>query len=1077
MQDANLLLSCGKDQRTLAWNPDTAEVIAEVRSYDETSIFLLIRKQAPVASNWAFQVEWCPRNPDLLAVASFDGSIGIHSLQSTQEVAPEPPVAGSSDDIFNPSYHQNFESSLCLKQPPKWLHRPVSATFGYGGTLVTVNNLPGVSGQNQSGSVHIHKVVTENNIVSQAKKLENASSDPIALASLAKANSEAHGADKDAAATWSALASLFDTSSKDELIALLGFSKDQIVQQVEEAVKILQTQLRAQAGVKSPLPPTEEPETPTSHKSSTVAFDGLEATATPEAVSTTESSSLFGDEVTGTPAAGDASADFFSSLGSIPSAIPDHLRVPHFDPSIESSVAATQGSPYSSVAPSEVLKNHTFNIYPDGESNVDRLVTKALVLGDFESAVTLCLSAERFTDAILLATKGGPELLKKTQAAYFERRTISPPYLRLFQSIVGNDLADIVQNADLKEWQVIFVILCTYAPPDEFATLVEQLGLRLEFQGNLVKTSGVDNAEGKAEHLRKHATLCYLAAGRLEKVVNIWVEEMAEEEESADANAKGVSRYTVHAEALQSFIEKVTIFRAAVNYVDTEMEQPTTSEVVAKTGARMYKLASLYDRYFEYADLLVTQGLVDLAVKYLALTPKDYKGTDDKESVFEVGRQRLLVAAGQEASTQRPTAATSTAAPAAPSKSTSGLPPMPPYGYGVSPANTYPGPTPYAPLRGAPAPAPLAPYANGYGGATNSGYAPYQSPYGRTLGPNAPPQSMVPPPAGFFNTGTPPASNVPTPSNSSVPLPAAQRKDIPGWNDAPIVADKKPLVPATRPAIPNPFPNAPPAPSVPAYMQSAQHTPGGIHPPPRAGSAADHSVPPPPRAGTIPPPAGRGLGSSPPPAGVPPPPKAGSHPPPPAALPYQLPNSGYGPRPGSAGPPQNPYGARPPSAAPPPATGPYAPRPGSVGPPGGGLPPPPPASAYAPPPSNAAPSPYAPPPQATAQLGAYAHPPSGGMGLSTPPPPAHRAPPPPRAAGAPPTVRAAPPPAAPGGSPYAPPPEAVSVSPPAQAAPAQPAPPPKPAGPKYREFFLRRSVEYMLTVYQLPEIVHIYPIL
>jgi hypothetical protein len=117
----------------------------------------------------------------------------------------------------------------------------------------------------------------------------------------------------------------------------------------------------------------------------------------------------------------------------------------------------------------------------------------------FDSAVTLCLSAERFSDAILLAAKGGPELLKKTQAAYFERRTISLPYLRLFQSIVGNDLANIVQNADLKEWQVIFVILCTYASSDEFATLVEQLGLRLEFQGNLVKTSGVDDAESKAK--------------------------------------------------------------------------------------------------------------------------------------------------------------------------------------------------------------------------------------------------------------------------------------------------------------------------------------------------------------------------------------------------------------------------------------------------------------------------------------------------------------------------------------------------------------------------------------------------
>ena len=969
-------------------------------------------------------MEWCPRNPDLLAVASFDGSIGIHSLQSAQEVAPEPPVASSSDDIFNPSYHQNFESSLCLKQPPKWLHRPISATFGYGGTLVTVNNLPGASGQNQSSSVHIHKVVTESNIVSQAKKLENASGDAAALASLAKANSESRSSDKDTAATWSALASLFDTSSKAGLIALLGFSKDETVQQVEEAVKALQGQSRAQLLAQSPPPPAEETGTSISYK-------------TPEAASTeavnTESSSLFGDDVTGTPAAGDASADFFSSLGPIHSAIPDHLRVPHVDPPAESSTAATQGSPFSSVAPSEVLKSHTFKIYPDGESNIDHLITKALVLGDLDSAVTLCLSAERFSDAILLAAKGGPELLKKTQAAYFERRTISLPYLRLFQSIVGNDLANIVQNADLKEWQVIFVILCTYASSDEFATLVEQLGLRLEFQGNLVKTSGVDDAEGKAKHLRKHATLCYLAAGRLEKVVDIWVEEMAEEEEAAGADAKSVSRYTVHAEALQNFIEKVTIFRAAVKYVDTEMEQPTTLEVVAKTGTRTHKLASLYDRYFEYADLLATQGLMDLAVKYLALTPKDYKGTDDKEDVFDIGRERLLVAAGQGAPAQRPIAATLTSAPAVPSKNVSRLPPVPSYGYGVPPPSPYSGPTPYAPLGGAPTSVPLAPYSNGYGGATGSGYAPYQSPYGRTLGPNAPPASMVPPPPGFFNTGnTPPTSSVPTPSNATVPLPAAQRKDISGWNDAPIVADRKPSAPASRPAIPSPYSNAPPAPGVPSYMQQTQHMPIGVPPPPRAGSAAGHSVPPPPRAGTLPP-TGRGIGTSPPPANVAP---AGSHPPP-AAVPHQPPGVGYG--------------AGHPSAAPPLATGPYAPRPGSVGPSGGLPPPPPAASPYAPPPLNAVPSPYG-PPHATAQPGPFPPPRSGGMGLSTPPPPAHRAPPPPRAAGAPPTVRAAPPLAAPGGSPYAPP-EATSTSPPpVQAAPpAQSAPPPKPAGPKYRE--------------------------
>ncbi|KAK0229684.1 WD40-repeat-containing domain protein [Armillaria nabsnona] len=66
-QDADMLLSWGKDNRALCWNPQTSEIICEL----------------PSTSNWLFQVEWCPRNPDLLATALFDGTVGIHSIQST----------------------------------------------------------------------------------------------------------------------------------------------------------------------------------------------------------------------------------------------------------------------------------------------------------------------------------------------------------------------------------------------------------------------------------------------------------------------------------------------------------------------------------------------------------------------------------------------------------------------------------------------------------------------------------------------------------------------------------------------------------------------------------------------------------------------------------------------------------------------------------------------------------------------------------------------------------------------------------------------------------------------------------
>lgn len=91
-------------------------------------------------------MDWCPRNPDMLATAFFDGTVGIHSIQSTNELPggpkdPAPRLDGT--DIFDlPSLSSSSQSgTLSLKQPPKWLRRPASSAFGFGGKLITVSNL------------------------------------------------------------------------------------------------------------------------------------------------------------------------------------------------------------------------------------------------------------------------------------------------------------------------------------------------------------------------------------------------------------------------------------------------------------------------------------------------------------------------------------------------------------------------------------------------------------------------------------------------------------------------------------------------------------------------------------------------------------------------------------------------------------------------------------------------------------------------------------------------------------------------------------------------------------------------
>lgn len=61
--------------------------------------------------------------------------------------------------------------------------------------------------------------------------------------------------------------------------------------------------------------------------------------------------------------------------------------------------------------------NGFFYFLPD----VDGLITQALLTGDFEGAVELCLHDNRLADSIILAIAGGPELLEKTQKKYFTK--------------------------------------------------------------------------------------------------------------------------------------------------------------------------------------------------------------------------------------------------------------------------------------------------------------------------------------------------------------------------------------------------------------------------------------------------------------------------------------------------------------------------------------------------------------------------------------------------------------------------------------------------------------------------------
>jgi protein transport protein SEC31 len=50
----------------------------------------------------------------------------------------------------------------------------------------------------------------------------------------------------------------------------------------------------------------------------------------------------------------------------------------------------------------------------------DGLLTRSLLTANFEAAVDVCLSHGRMAEALVLAIAGGPELLGRTQKAFFD---------------------------------------------------------------------------------------------------------------------------------------------------------------------------------------------------------------------------------------------------------------------------------------------------------------------------------------------------------------------------------------------------------------------------------------------------------------------------------------------------------------------------------------------------------------------------------------------------------------------------------------------------------------------------------
>ncbi|OJJ47172.1 hypothetical protein ASPZODRAFT_116228 [Penicilliopsis zonata CBS 506.65] len=867
-QDPDLLLSSGKDNRTICWNPQTGQAYGEF----------------PVVTNWTFQTRWNPHNPNFFATASFDGRISVQTIQNTSTETAQAIVDQNQsldgEDFFAKAQTQPQVSTFSLPKPPKWLERPSSAAFGFGGRVVSV----GLAEKGKRASkVRITPFEVDESVGKSTESFENALREGD-LKSICEARITGATTDEEKA-DWKVIETLLSESPRKSLVEYLGFN-DQLDEAADGLAKLQVDK--------------EESET-----------NGA-ATETESRGSGAKKHKRL-QSIFDTNAEGD---NFLTDL------------------------AASKGA----------RTNNPFQIFTGNESEAERRITRSLLLGDFEKALDVALQEDRMSDAFMIAICGGQKCIDKAQEFYFSKQTGGPNYLRLLASIVGKNLWDVVHNADLSNWKEVLAALCTFADEKEFADLCEALGDRIEEQ-----IRSTDDKSG-----RKDASLCYLAGSKLEKVVGIWIEELRENEQKNIETATENTSFSIHVHALQSLIEKVTIFRQVTKFQDTERSKESD-----------WKLNVLYDKYIEYADVVATHGRLQIAQKYLDLVP-------EKHPEAEVARNRIKLA------TRQPAPQRSQAVPvSAARKSSKALPQPSTY----TPQSTFaasapaaptppPAQNPYAPPTAAAAAAPVQPAnpyappassqpANPYASIPNTGYAPtgYQ-----------PPQPMrsaaVPPPPGPYGAQTY-GTGVPPPPRASTSSPAVTTytvpRNIPAWNDLPDdfakVSVSRKSTPAAAPAaINSPFPN-----------QSPTLPQGG--PPPVGQPQRAPSVPPPPKAGAPPPP----RVMSPPVA-----PQVSSIPAPPTNPYASLPRSPPTAMPGMSVPPvargPSPYNA-PPSAPPP--TNRYAPSPvpqaaapqmqsrGSIPPP---------------PQGGVAPSPYAAHPPPVANPYAPSGPPTTQQSMPPPPP-------------------------------------------------------------------------------------------
>uniref|UniRef100_A0A182WEU1 Protein transport protein Sec31A n=1 Tax=Anopheles minimus TaxID=112268 RepID=A0A182WEU1_9DIPT len=241
------------------------------------------------------------------------------------------------------------------------------------------------------------------------------------------------------------------------------------------------------------------------------------------------------------------------------------------------------------------------------------MICEALLTGNLEAAIELCMQSGKTSEALILAMNSGSDLLAKVQYRYLRD---NDNYLsNLISALVLCDWTGVVTQCTIDSWKEALVAAITHCK-HQLPLLCERLGERLQREA------------GSNVELARNAILCYICAGSTERLVEAW--PLAKGTQPAGAEEE-LDKNNNNNRDLQELVEVSMLMQKAL-------------EKQGRSSAAVGKFADLLS---QYASLLAAQGSLSSALTYLG------NSTDPE---MEKLRERLSYALGHK--TYAPVAST-----------------------------------------------------------------------------------------------------------------------------------------------------------------------------------------------------------------------------------------------------------------------------------------------------------------------------------------------------------------------------------------------------------------------------------